>query len=158
MTLQYLSANADSNKIANQVEKDGAPILNDVIRQSETEQLIAEIGPFIDNTPTGKDDFPRYDTQRTGALKSRSATCRSLYRNNLIFGAATRYLSLFTRKILLHLTQAIKINPGGEDQVLHRGRLAWGTYLSTAIEPQFNTIWALTDFSKENGAKKMCAW
>ena len=154
MELQYLSANTDSDEIANQLEKDGALVVTDVIHQSETEELISEIGPFIDNTPTGKDDFSGYHTQRAGALISRSATCRSLVTNDLIFGAANKYLAPFTRKILLHLTQAIKINPGGEDQVLHRDRLAWGSYLPTSIEPQFNTIWALTDFSKENGATR----
>jgi ectoine hydroxylase-related dioxygenase (phytanoyl-CoA dioxygenase family) len=35
---------------------------------------------------------------------------------------------------------------------LHRDRLAWGKYLPPSIEPQFNTIWALTDFTQENGA------
>ena len=63
MKLQYLSANTDSNKFANQLEKDGALIITDVIRQSETEQLITEIGPFIDNTPTSKDDFSGYNTK-----------------------------------------------------------------------------------------------
>ena len=66
MELQYLSANTDSDEIANQLEKDGALVVTDVIHQSETEELISEIGPFIDNTPTGKDDFSGYHTQRTG--------------------------------------------------------------------------------------------
>jgi ectoine hydroxylase-related dioxygenase (phytanoyl-CoA dioxygenase family) len=39
--------------------------------------------------------------------------------------------------------------------VLHRDRLAWGTHLPLSIEPQFNTIWALTDFTAANGATRV---
>ena len=154
MELKYLPSNTDALEIANQLEEHGALVITDLISSTETDQFITEIGSFIDNTPTGKDQFSGYNTQRTGALISRSATCRSLATNDLILAAAHKYLSPFTRKILLHLTQAIKINPGGEEQVLHRDRLAWGSYLPSSIEPQFNTIWAITDFSKENGATR----
>ena len=154
MTLTYLPANTAALEVASQLEEHGALVITDVISSTVADQLITEIGTFIDKTPTGKDEFSGYNTQRIGALISRSATCRSLATNDLILGAAHKYLGPFTRKILLHLTQAIKINPGGEKQVLHRDRLAWGSYLPSSIEPQFNTIWAMTDFSKENGATR----
>ena len=128
MELKYLPSNTDTLEIANQLEEHGALVITDVISSTEADHLITEIGTFIDNTPTGKDEFSGYNTQRTGALISRSQACRSLATNDLILGAANKYLSPFTRKILLHLTQAIKINPGGEDQVLHRDRLARGSY------------------------------
>jgi ectoine hydroxylase-related dioxygenase (phytanoyl-CoA dioxygenase family) len=44
--------------------------------------------------------------------------------------------------------------PGQGKQVIHRDRWAWGKYLQ-GIEPQLNTIWALTDFSEENGATQV---
>ena len=37
MELQYLSANTDSDEIANQLEKDGALVVTDVIHRSEIE-------------------------------------------------------------------------------------------------------------------------
>jgi hypothetical protein len=40
-------------------------------------------------------------------------------------------------------------------QAVHRDRWAWGTHLKD-IEPQFNTIWAISDFTKENGATQVC--
>ena len=39
-------------------------------------------------------------------------------------------------------------DPGGHD------KWAWGKHLSH-LEPQFNTIWALTDFTAENGATQV---
>lgn len=38
---------------------------------------------------------------------------------------------------------------------MHRDRLAWGTHMPLEIEPQFNTIWALTDFTASNGATRV---
>ncbi|MEE2783849.1 MAG: phytanoyl-CoA dioxygenase family protein [Pseudomonadota bacterium] len=154
MKLQYLSADTDAQEIQSQLEKHGALIIEEVIDQTTVDHLKNEINPFIANVPTGRDDFTGFNTQRMGALVSRSATCRSLITNALILGAASKYLAPFTSKILLNLAAVIKINPSSEAQVLHRDRLAWGKYLPSSIEPQFNTIWALTDFTRENGATR----
>jgi ectoine hydroxylase-related dioxygenase (phytanoyl-CoA dioxygenase family) len=54
----------------------------------------------------------------------------------------------------LHLTQLIKINPGQGAQLLHRDRQVWGSYLKD-LEPELNLMWAMTDFSKENGATRV---
>jgi ectoine hydroxylase-related dioxygenase (phytanoyl-CoA dioxygenase family) len=48
----------------------------------------------------------------------------------------------------------IRIMPGQEAQAIHRDRWAWGTHLK-GVEPQLNTIWALTDFTVENGATQV---
>ena len=129
MTLTYLPANTAALEVASQLEEHGALVITDVISSTVADQLITEIGTFIDKTPTGKDEFSGYNTQRTGALISRSATCRSLATNDLILGAAHKYLSPFTRKILLHLTQAIKINPDGEEQVAYAEMSAGSVFI-----------------------------
>jgi ectoine hydroxylase-related dioxygenase (phytanoyl-CoA dioxygenase family) len=116
--------------------------------------MVDEVTPYIDKTPMGNDDFTGRQTQRTGALVARTPTCRGLITHPTVLGAAKAFLEPFTEKILLHLTQTIHINPGNPAQPLHRDRLAWGTHIPREIEPQFNTIWALTDFTIENGATR----
>tara|TARA_A100001011_G_C14269753_1_gene826445 strand:- start:793 stop:1611 length:819 start_codon:yes stop_codon:yes gene_type:complete len=152
MKLPYLPAHTDSQEIQSQLEKSGALVVENVVDQTTVANISEEIDPFIQKAPTGRDDFSGFRTQRMGALVSRSPTCRSLITHELILGAAKKYLAPFTKKILLNLTMVNKINPGSEAQVLHRDRLAWGNWLNPSIEPQFNTIWALTDFAQENGA------
>ena len=44
--------------------------------------------------------------------------------------------------------------PGQAAQPIHRDRWAWGARLR-GFEPQLNTIWALTDFTTENGATRV---
>ena len=72
-----------------------------------------------------------------------------------VLDCARGFLSPHAERIQLHLTQTININPGQGAQYLHRDRLAWGMHLPREIEPQFNTMWALTDFTAENGATRL---
>jgi ectoine hydroxylase-related dioxygenase (phytanoyl-CoA dioxygenase family) len=79
----------------------------------------------------------------------------------LVLGAAERFLHPYCEKIQLNLTQLITILPGQGAQPLHRDRFVWGGggtgfvgagVIPEHIEPQFNAIWALSDFTNENGA------
>lgn len=154
MPVQTLSADASTEQILAALEADGAAIIADVIDQDTVKQMVDEVTPYIDKTPMGNDDFSGRKTQRTGALVARTPTCRDLITHPGILDAANTFLAPYTDKILLHLTQTIYIHPGNPAQPLHRDRLAWGTHIPQSIEPQFNTIWALTDFTKANGATR----
>ncbi|GIT68319.1 MAG: hypothetical protein Ct9H300mP26_0060 [Acidimicrobiales bacterium] len=118
-------------------------------------RVCEELQPFIDATPTGRDDFTGRLTGGTGALVARSEVSRELVMHPTITGLANDFLGPYTDKIQLHLTQIINIQPGQGTQPRHRDRLAWGGYLPPEIEPQFNTFWALTDFTEENGATRV---
>ena len=152
MALNTLANDASPDQVLAELEENGAVIVKDLIRPDAVDQLNAEVLPFVNRTPMGRDDFTGRSTKRTGALAARSAACRELIVHDLVLTAANRFLHPYTRKIILHLTQVIQINPGGAAQAIHRDRQAWGKYLPKEIEPQLNTIWALTDFNAENGA------
>ena len=152
--LQTLPPNASIDSILAAMEASGAVIIADLISAEVVNQMKAEVAPFIDATPMGRDDFTGKQTKRTGALVARTPTCRDLILHPSVLDSARTFLKPWTDKILLHLTQTICIHPGNPDQPLHRDRLAWGTHIPLNIEPQFNTIWALTDFTAENGATR----
>jgi ectoine hydroxylase-related dioxygenase (phytanoyl-CoA dioxygenase family) len=118
-------------------------------------RVAAELDPWVKASPTGRDDFTGRLTSRTGALVARSEACRELVMHPVILDLANRFLAPYTNRIQLHLTQVINIGPGQGTQPLHRDRLAWGGYIPDEIEPQFNTMWALTDFTEENGATRL---
>ena len=152
MTLTTLTSEATVEEVVQLLRQDGALIIKDIISPQVVDQLTAEMQPYINATPAGRDEFTGHTTRRTGALAARSAACRDLIVNDLVLSSAKEYLRPFTRKIILHLTQTIDIGPGAAAQEIHRDRYAWGKYLPREIEPQFNTIWALTDFTADNGA------
>jgi ectoine hydroxylase-related dioxygenase (phytanoyl-CoA dioxygenase family) len=152
--LVTLPADAPAERILEIIERDGAVILKDVLSPAEVDRVLAETRPYIDATRKGRDTFTGFETTRTGALVARSPACRELVMNARVLEAANRFLEPYCNRIQLHLTQVIRLNPGQPAQVIHRDRWAWGTYLK-GVEPQFNTIWAMTDFTPENGATQV---
>ena len=144
-----------TEKILAGMERDGAAIVRDMVKPDAVAAMLEEVAPFVDATPKGSDDFTGRRTQRTGALVARTPRCRAFVTDERVLAAARGFLEPFTERIVLHLTQTINIHPGQGAQYLHRDRLAWGTHLPPSVEPQFNTIWALTDFTRENGATQV---
>ncbi len=119
------------------------------------ERIESELRPFLEATPTGPDDFSGQLTRRTGSLIARSAACRDLVMHPLALGAARAFLGHATN-IQLHLTQAIAIGPGETAQPIHRDQWAFDFFpFPAGYEVQCNTIWALTDFTEENGATRV---
>jgi ectoine hydroxylase-related dioxygenase (phytanoyl-CoA dioxygenase family) len=152
MSLQTLPPNSKASEIVDAMRRDGACIVRDVLSDDALARLDADLSPWIERSQTGADDFTGRLTKRTGALIARCPEVRPVVTHPLILAAANGLLRPYCERIQLHLTQTIDILPGETAQILHRDRLAWGGYIPKPIEPQFNTIWALTDFSEENGA------
>ena len=152
--LKHLPADATPQAIADLLAKDGALILDAVLPKAEVAALRAELDPYIEATPPGRDAFTGFATTRTGALVARSPASRALVMHPTILGACDVFLKDCDR-YQLHLTQVIRIRPGQPRQVLHRDRLAWGGFVPKSIEPQLNTIWALTEFTQANGATQV---
>ena len=153
--LIYFEAEADTEEILKAFRENGACVILNLMNGDLKSRVLDELKPFIESTPDGRDDFTGKQTGRTGALIARSAASRELVMDHVITDLATQFLEPYTDKIQLHLTQVIDIRPGQGAQPRHRDRLAWGGYLPDEIEPQFNTMWALTDFTKENGATRL---
>ena len=71
--LKRLPADADADAIAELLDTDGALILEDVAPPAQVAAAMGEIGPYIEATAPGGDDFTGLSTTRTGALVARSA-------------------------------------------------------------------------------------
>jgi hypothetical protein len=152
MSLQTLAPDCTAGEIVSAVRQDGACIIADLLSAAELARVNADLDPWIERSQPGADDFIGRRTKRTGALVARCPECRPLITHPLILAGTREFLGPYCNKIQLHLTQTIDILPGQGAQMLHRDRLAWGGFLPLPIEPQLNTIWALTDFTEENGA------
>ncbi len=153
--LRYFDADANLDEVVACVKSDGACVMTGVLDAGQVAALKDELTPWVDVSPGGRDGFTGFKTSRTGALVARSPLCREVVMHPRVLEAANTFLSPWTNRIQLHLTQVIRLMPGQGAQPLHRDRLAWGGYIPAEIEPQFNTIWALTDFTEENGATRV---
>lgn len=154
--VQLVTMPADSNPeaILEIIERDGGLILEDVLSEDQVATVVSEIMPYVETTKPGRDSFTGNLTTRTGALVARSPACRELILNETIEALCKGFLGPNCARHQLHLTQVIRIMPGQKAQTIHRDRWAWGTWLKD-VEPQLNTIWAISDFTKENGATQV---
>ena len=153
-TLETLPSTASTAEILEVIKRDGALILKDVLNETEIARFRSELDPYMEATQNGSDDFTGRSTTRTGGLVSRSSQARDMIMNEQVVAAANAFLDPYCQRIQLHLSQIIRLKPGQGKQQIHRDRWAWGHYMKD-IEPQFNTIWAITDFTEENGATQV---
>jgi len=155
MGIEHLKASASGAEVAAVIARDGAVIVDDVVAASVMDDVRTELAPWLDATPCGPDEFSGRSTRRTGGLVARSQTCRELVMHPLVLGAAHELLKDGT-SFQLHLTQVIAIGPGEPAQMIHRDQWAFDFFpFPQGYDVQCNTIWAMTDFSEENGATRV---
>jgi hypothetical protein len=153
--LTHLSRTSPAEAVAEAVAADGAVIVDRLASLELMNRIGEELRPWLADAPVGPDDFSGRLTRRAGALIARSTSSRELVMHPLALGTTALVLGHATN-FQLHLTQAIAIGPGQGPQPLHRDRWAFDFYpFPNTYEVQCNTIWALTDFTEENGATRV---
>jgi ectoine hydroxylase-related dioxygenase (phytanoyl-CoA dioxygenase family) len=153
-TLRRFAADTPADELVAAIREDGALIIERLIDPAQVEAVMSELRPYMDATPVGRDSFTGHQTTRTGALVARSPEARRLVMHPAVLAACDLFLLPACDRYQLHLTQIIRIGPGQPKQVLHRDKLAWGGFIDN-LEPQLNTIWAMTDFTQANGATQV---
>lgn len=152
--LVHLPADAPAEEMAAALDRDGALIIDDVLDAGQVAALKAELAPFVEATAPGQDGFTGFKTTRTGALAARAPASRPLILDPRVQVLCEHLLKPNCERWQLHLTQLIRIMPGQGAQPIHRDRWAWGAHLK-GVEPQLNTIWAVSDFTEANGATQV---
>jgi hypothetical protein len=155
MPLTHLPATTDADAVAAAIAADGGVIIDDLASDELLDRIAIELAPSLAATPFGPDDFGGRHTRRTGALIARSPSARELVMHPLALLTTGQVLGHATN-FQLHLTQAIAIEPGQPAQPIHRDQWAFDFFpFPPGYEVQCNTIWALTDFTEENGATRV---
>jgi len=156
MQVQALRHTATAEDIVEVLKQDGCVIIHHLAPDALMDAIYAELKPFIEATKFGRDDFAGFHTQRTGSLIARSPSFHQLALHPLVLDTATKVLGPYCQKFQLHLTQVIKIDPGETAQTLHRDELVYSPFhFPRDMDCECHTIWALTDFTEENGATRI---
>jgi len=133
------------------LEKEGCVVIEDVLSPNEVRAVAAELAPHFEAAPNCAGDFYGYVTKRLSGLIAKSSTCRSMAINPAVLGVMDHFLLKGCRGYHLNLTQAIQIGPGEPAQVIHRDDLMFN-FTHPEFEAMINTMWAVDDFTQENGA------
>ena len=155
MPIPRLPSTATGAEVADALGREGCAVVERLVAPALLDRVRGELQPFIDATPTGPDDFTGRRTRRTGAVIARSPTGRDVVTHPVVLDAVGALLAHATT-FHLHLTQVIAIGPGEPGQPIHRDQWAFDFFpFPQGYEVQCNTIWAMTDFTDENGATRV---
>ena len=151
------------------LDANGVACLLHAITESEADDITEEMQPYIDATPNHQIFPSDGNTKRVGALAARSKASHKALLHPGVLGICDRVLSNQTisgREVQrfsqprgeseysyrLSLTQIIEVGPDSPKQVIHRGNGLWGHSFDQNVDPQVECLWALDDFTEENGA------
>lgn len=155
MAVLRLPASASADEVAAALAGEGVVIVDHLVPPEVMDRARAELAPWLEATAAGPDAFTGRNTRRTGGLIARSATCRELLTHPLVLASVGKVLSRAT-SFQVHLTQVIAIGPGEPAQAIHRDQWAFDFFpFPKGYEVQCNTIWAMSDFTAENGATRV---
>ena len=157
MALSHFPPTADPAEVSGHLRRFGYAIIDDVVDAATMDQLEAEAMPYIEASDAGRDEYDGRFTRRTGALVARCPTARRLVMHPLAVHTASHFLG-HVSAVQLHLTQIISVAPGESRQKLHRDEMAFDFFpFGADYHVQCNTMWALTDFTVDNGATHILA-
>ena len=152
MRLTHFASTVAPATVSDHLRRWGYAIVDDVADTRLLDRLERQSLPFIDASAAGRDDYDGKHTRRTGMLIERCPAARELIMHPTVVDTVKAFLSHATA-VQLHLTQIISIEPGETQQKLHRDQMAFDFFPFPAdYHVQLNTMWALTDFTAENGA------
>ncbi|BBZ27542.1 hypothetical protein MMAD_18370 [Mycolicibacterium madagascariense] len=155
MPKYHLPPTATSAEVSAAIRADGFVIVDNLVSDEVMDRVAEQLDEYIDVTPLGGDDFIGRLTRRTGSLISRSEASRELVTHPLVLDTTADLLHKATA-YQLHLTQVITVLPGETHQPLHRDEMAWDFFpFPLDYDVQCNTMWAMTDFTEENGATRI---
>jgi hypothetical protein len=152
--VRHLPPNATVEAVTEVLAEDGCVVVDDLVDPEVLDQLETELSPFMAHTPYG-DEFSGVQTRRTGGLVGRAPASHDLVMHPIVTGAVGNVLGHATT-FQLHVTQLISIEPGQPAQYVHRDQWAFDFFSFPAgYEVTCNTIWAMSDFTEENGGTRL---
>ena len=154
--LPRFAQDASSESVSTGLREHGAVIIEGLADARLCDRVCDELQPWLEQTPTGGDDFAGRNTRRTGALLSRCPSSVEMVAHPLILDVVDRTLWPKKTTFQLHLTQSIAIGPGSPPQTLHRDQWCFDFFPFPAdVDLEVSSIWALDDFTDENGATRV---
>ena len=149
----HLASDTSPDDVAAGIGREGAVIVDGVapVRAARPDRVR---GGRPDATPTGPDEFSGNRTRRTGSLIARSPASRDLVTHPLAVGTARTFLEHATN-IELHSDPGHRHRRGGDTATDPPGPVGVRLLPSRGYQVQCNTIWALSDFTEQNGATRV---
>jgi ectoine hydroxylase-related dioxygenase (phytanoyl-CoA dioxygenase family) len=156
MEVPRCGAQASVDEIEVALRGSGCVVVERLVSDDTMDRIEADLEPFLGVTPAGADEFTGLHTRRTGSLLARSRDFGLLAAHPTVLGTLDRVLGDHATSYQLHLTQVIEIGPGEPSQYVHRDQWAFDFFpFPAGFEVECHTMWAMSDFTDENGATRV---
>ena len=152
MALQNFGPTATPVEIAAATLKDGAAIVSGLVPASLAETVAGELRENLDNFGyRSRRDFSGHHTNRCHAVLEEAPSSVALIGHDMVMDVADAILLPHCESYRIGSITAIEVCPGQKVQNLHRDNCIYPVSLP-GMEMLIGCMWALTDFTEENGA------
>jgi len=150
-TTARMNAPATADDVAASLTSNGYAIVEHLLSPAEASAKRAELTRILEETRVGRNDFEGFKTRRIYALFAKTRVFDEPATHPLVLGVLDRVLG---PSYQLSAPVGIEISPGETAQVLHTDD---GIYPIARPHQELvlNTMWALDDFTEENGATRV---
>jgi ectoine hydroxylase-related dioxygenase (phytanoyl-CoA dioxygenase family) len=142
-------ATTTGRDVAERLISDGYVIVSGLISDDEVAAARADLSRVLGQTPTGRNPFEGYSTQRVYALFAKTRTFDRAATHPLLLDVLDQVLGHYQ----LSAPVGIRIGPGEKAQMLHTDD---AIYPLPKPHPTVivNTMWPLDEFTEANGATR----
>ncbi len=134
------------------LRRDGYVILESLLSRADIDALKAALAPHEENRPMGRNDFEGERTQRVYSLAAKGAAFHALAEHPRVLAILDATLM---RGFLLSNLQSIRLHPGETAQAWHTDDAFYPVPRPRAAPLAISTIWAIEDFTDDNGATEL---
>ena len=155
MSIQSFCNETTPELVATALLEKGGVIVRNAVDDLLIDKINEELrGPLETMGGEFENEFNGYKTRRLGTVLESSPASAELLTNPLALGVADAVLKRHCENYQVGSMTAIEIQPGETAQTLHRDGDFYPIPI-LGVEFQIQAMWALTDFTRENGATRI---
>jgi ectoine hydroxylase-related dioxygenase (phytanoyl-CoA dioxygenase family) len=144
------AAQTSADQVVDGLRQDGYVIVEGLLDPDRLERARVDLSRVLAETPTGRNSFEGFSTQRVYALFAKTRVFDEAAVDPLVLSVLDGVLEQYQ----LSAPVGIQIGPGEQAQVLHRDQSVYPLPRDHA-PVVVNTMWPLDDFTSQNGATRL---
>ena len=155
MALTYLDRSAPEENAVSALRRDGAVVVTELADLDIVDAVASELRPKLDEAAHAEQSaFDGIKTRRFSAVMRAAPSAAELVEHDMLVALADEFLLPHCATYQASSLTAVEILPGEGPQALHRDDSLYPLELAGA-ELQISVMWALNDFTKENGGTRV---
>ena len=153
--IQSFSPKDDATELVDVLKQDGAVILKNLVKPELIDTVLSELMKSFDKLGRyDEDNFNGFKTLRVSGILAISKTSAELVEHPKVLEVVNAILLKNCLNYRIGSLTGIEILPGEIDQPLHTDVGIYPIKIPN-MELQMSVMWALNDFTKENGATRV---